>query len=305
MITITRPEDDETHTSGRLTQAQEASIPTSLESSILGLRESVPGIIETLTRLSGLLERIVNREAANSADLLRTRMGLDSFSEMYSALGEAGSSSMTATNGSDADTLGHRRASSSRGSNEGTGVRAGRVGGGRPKEIEEDSLILKRDVFRFGEALSSLCEQTEQRCASFEDSTLEDIKLQRDSWRALAMLLDRYETRLKHDGLEKVKKRIEASQTRYATLQAAAKPNWHEEGQRLLSSIESDQDTVSKLLDRRGFLRYSVAQEIRWAWRWSAMLQDHLARWAQGGSLHADRVARIWTSLSEALAGAV
>jgi uncharacterized phage infection (PIP) family protein YhgE len=175
----------------------------------------------------------------------------------------------------------------------------------RPRELDEECIILNRDLGKLSEGLSSLSELQEGDSTNFEDGTLEDLKTQREAWRSLAALLERYETRLKHDNIDKLKKRIEATQSKHSALQSntnsSNRANAQEESRKLLDSIEKDQASIAKLLDRRAYLRYILAQEIRWTWRWNALLKVHMSNWTSDGSAHSARVARVWESLEQAL----
>ena len=286
---------DETH-SQRLSSAQLSSVPTNLETTLATLREALPAVIDSSSRLCALLERVHHRNLASAADMLRAKMSLDSYGEVLAGL-----------------STGHAHA-------------------GRPKEVEEECLVLHRDMHKFSDALGHLAESAEVRSIEWENESLERLKLQREIWKGLLGLLDRYEQRLRHDAVDKTKKRIEANQTRFKALASAApesrKANYDEEVRKLLKSIEDDQDLVEKALQRREYLRYSLAQEIRWTWRWSTVLRVDLSNWSVRESevsevlpcdwrirkrseltslctrprQYQQRITRMWASLENALA---
>ena len=222
-------------------------------------------MIDRQTRLCALLERISHRSTSNANDLLRAHMCLDFVGGIYSSLSGSGSA-------------------------------------GRPKEVEEDALLLCRDLDKLSAGLSSLASLSEARSSAFEDSTLERLKMQRETWRALDSLLERYKAKLQVDNVEMLKKRIEGSKSRYASLQATTKPEWQEEGKKVLDGIEKDQEAMAGALSRRAVLKWIMAQEVRWVWRCSARLRVDVADWSADESAHAARIARIWTGLEDALA---
>lgn len=290
---------DETASGPTLSPTQLSSIPVSFDTTLTNLREMLPLVLESMARFIGLLERIAARDLANSADLLRAKMALDSFGEALGPI--SGTSASGLTNGSAA--------------------KAG--SGGRPRESDEDTLILARDMVRFSSSLGTLAEQSEAQSARFSAVQVERLKGLREVWRSLLALLKAYDGPLRVDAADKLKKRIEASQGKYQSLastpQANRKPNHHEELEKLLKSIEEDQDGVQKALERRERVRYQVAQEVRVAWRWSTLLRVELAEWASVDAevsarmaspfvwadvveQHAQGIAQIWSALQAAIA---
>ena len=247
-----------------MSSTQLSSIPTSFDGTLANLRENLPIVLESMARFIALLERIASRDLANSADLLRAKMALDSFGEAFSGISGT---------------------SSSPGSSNGQMAKGS---GGRPRETDEDTLVLARDMTRFSSSLSVLAENVESHSGQFSAIQIERFKALREIWRSLLALLKAYDGPLRVDAVDKLKKRIESSQGKYQSLASVAvanrKPNHAEELEKLLKSIEEDQNGVQKALERRERVRYQVAQEVRIAWRWSTVLRVELADWAANNS---------------------
>lgn len=210
------------------------------------MRDSLPLVIDAQTRFCALLERILHRQQAIAADLIRARMGLDSFTEVYSSLA--------------------------------------RGAGGRNPEVEEETTLIVRDLGVLGHGLSMLADTEERHCAASIDTTLEELKSQREMWRAFAGLLERYDSKLRHDNVDKLRKRIGTTQRAYSNVMENRKTGYEEEGKRLLNAIAKDEADVKACLDRRTFLRYALTQELRWVWRESTTLRVILGKWSTEGS---------------------
>lgn len=261
---------DETATGPVLSPTQLSSIPMSFDVTLTNLREMLPLVLESMARFIALLERIAARDLANSADLLRAKMALDSFGESLSGLSGANASG----SGSSGDSAFANGQTAKKGSG----------AGGRPREIDEDTLILSRDMVRFSSSLSALAEEHDSYICRLSSTHIERLKALREVWRSLLALLKAYDGPLRVDAVDKLKRRIEASQGKYQNLASAPsanrKPNHQDELEKLLKSIEEDQDSVQRALDRRERVKYQVAQEVRVAWRWSTVLRVELADWA-------------------------
>lgn len=246
---ITEGINDEASLIGKLSTSQESLIPisTTFESILSTLRESLPGLIESLTRLCALIERINYRSLQNQSDLMRARLSFDSFAETYKGL----------SNGS------HHAS--------------------RPREIEEETTILNRDLNHLSDKIGIMNELTESHVGNFENEIIleERMKLQRDLWRSLLVLLTKYESKLKHDNIDKIKKRIEGYQSKYSTINntpiSNRKANADEEMKKLVKNIEDDQNEIERLFNRRVFYEWSILAEVRFVWRWSTVLRVDLA----------------------------
>ena len=246
-LTIDIALNDEASLLGKLTNSQETLIPTSFDSILATLKESLPGLIDSLTRLCALLERINYRNEQNSSDLVRARLALDSFGEIYKGLSNGG----------------HHA--------------------GRPKEIEEETLIFNRDILKLSENIGNIAELQESNTNGRVEDLERDLKLQRDLWRSLLILLSKYESKLKHDNIDKIKKKIEASQNRYSTLNntpnQTRKPKEEEEMKRIITQIEDEQNEIERLLNRRAFFKWSITGEIRFIWRYSTLMRVVASDW--------------------------
>ena len=253
---------DENHTM-RLSLAQEASIVSTYDLSLATLRDTLPGILKVQTQLCTSLERVSHRSSMNATDLLQAQRALGSFGVINSNTKQT--------------TESHR-----------------------PKELAEDTTLLNRDLERLSEGLSSLSEISDEHAKLFEKTTLEKLKLQRETWRALSNSLDRYMGSFLSDDVQKLENRIKNYQKRYTSLQYAAASDWVEEGKKLQAGIEKDQDAITAALKRRIVVRWIMAQEVSWVWRYTALLRVGIGEWMMDESAHASRVARIWTGLEEA-----
>lgn len=229
-------------------------------------------MIDALTRFCALLERIQHRHSANASDLLRAKMSLDTFNEVFMSTSQTGSATPSQYNSHEQHA--HASASLQRG------------GFGRSKEVQEELTILSSLALpNFTSSLTSLSEMTDfYHSETFEGEVLEKYKGQREMWRALYELVQRYETKLKPDNVDKLKKKIEGAQGRYQSISqssSAATPQNQEELKKILESIERDQDAIKIALDRRVALRWCVAQELRYAWRSSANMRVILSDWSR------------------------
>lgn len=264
-IAITDGVNDEASLIGKLSTSQESLIPTSFDSILATLREALPGLIESLTRLCALMERINHRAQQNADDLLRLRLSFDSFNEYYKGLNGGGGNNHAA----------------------------------RPREIEEETMILYRDLNKLSGELGTMAELAESHIAGFENETILEnkLKLQRDLWRSLLALLNKYESKLKHDNIDKIKKRIESNQSKYSSINNTPlqnrKSNADEEMKKIIRNIEEDQNEIERLLNRRAFYKWTTTAEIRLAWRWSTLLRVDISELA----MEENKVGR-WTYCS-------
>ena len=63
--------------------------------------------------------------------------------------------------------------------------------------------------------------------------------------------------RLSGDNVERLKKRIESTQSKLEGIRVAQKDGWEGEVDRLSGLVERDQTTIASLLNRRVYIRYS------------------------------------------------
>ena len=262
-VTIDITLNDEASLIGKLTTSQESLIPTSFESILATLKESLPSLIDSLTRLCALIERINYRNEQNSSDLIRARLALDSFGEIYKGLNNGGYHS------------------------------------GRSREIEEETLIFNRDILKLSENIGNIAELQENNTNGRSEALERDLKLQRDLWRSLLILLNKYESKLKHDNIDKIKKKIETSQNRYSTLNnipsQTRKMKEEEEMKKIILQIEEDQNEIERLLNRRAFFKWSITGEIRFIWRLSTLMRVIISDW----TIRENKVSLGFTLLAE------
>ena len=63
------------------------------------------------------------------------------------------------------------------------------------------------------------------------------------------------QTRLSIDQVERLKKRVESTQTKLNSVRDAQKDGWGTEAEKLVLSIETDQTTITAQLNRRVYIR--------------------------------------------------
>lgn len=82
------------------------------------------------------------------------------------------------------------------------------------------------------------------------------LQSQRDLYIATRDLFIRHD-RLSGDNVERLKKRIEINQMKLEGVREVQKEGWQGEVDKLTAMIERDQATITSLLNRRVFIRYS------------------------------------------------
>lgn len=85
---------------------------------------------------------------------------------------------------------------------------------------------------------------------------------QRDLYVATRDLFSRHD-RLSGDQVERIKKRVETASLRLEGIKSAKKDGWAEEADKIISTIERDQASISMLLSRRVFTRHRCADPHR------------------------------------------
>ncbi|CAO1623770.1 unnamed protein product [Sympodiomycopsis kandeliae] len=136
-------------------------------------------------------------------------------------------------------------------------------------------------------------------------STLEELKSQRDLWMAFRDLLARH-TALSTDNVPALKQRIAASRTKISTLQStpieSRSQSYHSDIDKVEASIQADSLQVESLLKRREFIRLYMWQELNWLWKcktqpientWKQWCRDELV----GKSAERKAVEECWKDL--------
>lgn len=145
-------------------------------------------------------------------------------------------------------------------------------------------------------------EELDQRARVMSTATLEALKTQRDLYIATRDLFIRYD-RLSGDNVDRLKKRIETTQSKLEGIRVAAKDGWQEEVDKLSNAVEKDQATISSLMNRRVFIRHSMWHELRVVLhnRENALLTQTVHDFARDESAFAEVSASNWQSLSDSV----
>lgn len=102
------------------------------------------------------------------------------------------------------------------------------------------------------------------------DSTLEQLKTQRDLWMAFRDLIARH-TALSTDNVTALKQRISTSRGKVNGLRntpiETRAASYHADVDKLEASIQADSLQVESLLKRREFIRLYMWQELNWLWK--------------------------------------
>ncbi|KAH8108346.1 hypothetical protein DFH11DRAFT_1634540 [Phellopilus nigrolimitatus] len=143
-------------------------------------------------------------------------------------------------------------------------------------------------------------DELDQRSRMMSATTLESLKSQRDLYIATRDLFLRHD-RLSGDNVERLKKRIEATQIKLEGIRATQKEGWAQEVDRLTGLVERDQATIVSLLNRRVFTRYSMWHELRVVLhnRENTLVTQTVRDFAREESGFAEAVAGNWNSLAD------
>ncbi|KAF8573329.1 hypothetical protein K439DRAFT_1375705 [Ramaria rubella] len=144
----------------------------------------------------------------------------------------------------------------------------------------------------------------EQRARAIFMSTLEALKGQRDLYMATRDLFARHD-RLSGDQVERIKKRVEAASQRLESIKSAQKDGWVEEADKIISTIERDQATISALLARRVFIRHCMWHELRVVLhnRENTLLSQAVRIFARDERDFVDAIHSNWVSLADEIEG--
>ncbi|OCB87801.1 hypothetical protein A7U60_g5124 [Sanghuangporus baumii] len=142
----------------------------------------------------------------------------------------------------------------------------------------------------------------DQRARVMSLSTLEALKSQRDLYIAMRDLFLRHD-RLSSDNVERLKKRIETTQSKLEGIRVAQKDGWEQEVDRLSGLVEHDQATIASLLNRRIFIRYSMWHELRVVLhnRENTLITQVVREFTRDESAFAEVVLTNWNSLAKAV----
>lgn len=283
---IDSQKNDEASLIGKLSNSQEniinntANNDNSFENIIKILKEELPLLIESINRFCSLIERIFFRNLQNENDFIRFKLAFDSFGEIYSDLSSN-------NNNSSSSSRQHQSDSNS------TTTTVGK-NSGRPKEIEEETILLQRELNKFSNGIGNIIELNERSNNERIEILENQFKLQRDLWRSLLFLINKYESKFKFDNVDKIKKRIESNQSRYSILNNNTnnengsninnnnsnnkrQQKEEEEKRKIINNIEIDQNEIERLMNRRIFYKWSLMCEIRLIWRYSTLMRVYIS----------------------------
>lgn len=156
--------------------------------------------------------------------------------------------------------------------------------------------VTEQGMSRVGEAVQDHADMLSARSSATSIATLEALKYQRDlvcSFRDLLVRLDR----LLPDQVEGLKRRIDISTRRAASLRREERPNWEQEYEKLISQVASDSAMVEKLMSRRVHTRKTIWEEMVWMhWRYRE-LEEAWRRWVREEVVFSQSVLRNWELL--------
>ena len=109
--------------------------------------------------------------------------------------------------------------------------------------------------------------------------------------------------RLAHDGVDKLRKRIDTQSLKLESIKASAKEGWEAEADKLIQAIERDQAAIQHALARRVFIRWCMWHEFRVVLRnrENTLLTLLVQEWTAEERDYSDAVQRIWSALVESV----
>lgn len=161
---------------------------------------------------------------------------------------------------------------------------------------------LKQGIETVAQHLQTQADLVDQRTQGLQHGTLEALKAQRDLYIAMRDLFFR-QMRLSIDQVERLKKRVESTQTKLNSIRDAQKDGWGAEAEKLVLSIETDQTTITAQLNRRVYIRACMWHELRVVLhnREHTLLALAIQAFARDERAFAQAVANNWESLEAAV----
>lgn len=161
---------------------------------------------------------------------------------------------------------------------------------------------LRQGIETVAQHLQTQADLVDQRTQGLQHGTLEALKAQRDLYIAMRDLFFR-QTRLSIDQVERLKKRVESTQTKLNSVRDAQKDGWGTEAEKLVLSIETDQTTITAQLNRRVYIRACMWHELRVVLhnREHTLLALAIQAFARDERTFAQAVANNWESLEAAV----
>lgn len=213
------------------------AIPADLFAKIDVVRNTLPLLVESHSKLVVLAEKGLKRLEATTADASRMSMTL-------ATLGERHADSCWRNAGNAPDV--HSAASN------------GTSG-------QSSSCDLCRGVgyglSAVGEVWAREGEELERRTRHLSNISIEALKTQRDLYIAFRDLLWRHE-RLSKDSVDSLRKRVESKQKKLETVRINHRTGWEIEDEKLVLAIEQDNSSITSLLARRVFIKHCLWHEL-------------------------------------------
>lgn len=220
-----------------------ASSNKELDAQLDGIAQVTPAMVEKWTNLVSLFDRMSRRLEAQGLDHARLASLLDSLETTSGGLNRS-LETQHRTNGLAQNGGG--------GSSSGSGS-----GNGGTRALVE----------RVSEAHRDLSDLQSLRSASWTDSTLENLKRQRDLWLSLAQLLNRKQ-QLAGDDVTTLKQKVSATRTKLSALSSTPPSNRAanhlSEVEALESTLRTDSLRVDILMRRRERIRVCLGSELYW-----------------------------------------
>ncbi|KAJ7066631.1 hypothetical protein C8F01DRAFT_1020137 [Mycena amicta] len=301
---------DEESVSKRVDRNEEMTIPSDLEEKLVILRRRINPLIEQWQRICILAERIIKRREAAAVrippafrpDSLQAHLTLPIFvSSSLSSSASATSSTPSLWDSVFTSHLEPEQGDMARLTNTLRAVVEVNEQCWRGDDCELSSGV-RSGLQQVAAHAQRHSELSELRTRALYDSTLEQIKAQRDLYIAVKDLLIRHD-RLSIDQVERLKQRVETTSLKMEGVKVAQKEGWQDEVERQIASIERDKATIAAQLSRRVFIRACIWHELRVVLhnRENALVSQTIQNFAQEEQAFSENVANTWTSLSEAV----
>ncbi|KAH8833010.1 hypothetical protein DL96DRAFT_1523298 [Flagelloscypha sp. PMI_526] len=319
---------EEESSTKRVDRIEEMSIPSDLEDKLLFVRGKVGPLIQHYQQISLLAERIIKRREAAAvrsspfqATFRRTHFAFPSLSTSISSAPNTPHPAPSVPLPDNASSVSDVRSMSSSSM---FGLTFGNT-----ITTEQSDLARLSNTLRVVNEINGACwrgeaceldngvrlgleqvaahasrhsELAEVRVRALMDTTLEGIKRQRDLYIALRDLFIRHD-RLSIDTVERLKKRIETNSAKIETIKNAGKDGWQDQVESLLTSIEKDQASIQRMMQRRVFIRACMWHELRVILhnRENTLLTEVVKNFAREERDFVELVVNNWTALGEAV----
>ncbi|KAF7308565.1 Sorting nexin [Mycena chlorophos] len=305
---------DEESVSKRVDRNEEMTIPSDLEEKLVILRRRINPLIEQWQRICILAERIIKRREAAAVrippafrpDSLQAHITLPMFASTSSLPSSDSASTLSAMWDSITflpHTVEPEQSDMARLTNTLRAVVEVNEQCWRGDDCELSSGV-RGGLQQVAAHAQRHSELSELRTRALYDTTLEQIKGQRDLYIAVKDLLIRHD-RLSIDQVERLKQRVETTSLKMEGVKVAQKDGWQEEVEKQITSIERDKATIAAQLSRRVFIRACMWHELRVVLhnRENALVSQMIQVFAREEEAFSQNVAQTWTSLNDAVEG--